>query len=63
MICADMDLGYKNDMFSMLGGNVDDYVFLGYFRRFDLLIDPYCVCLENLPKKVLLTTYILQSFL
>jgi len=31
-ICgAAMDLGYEN-MFSMVGRNVDDYVFLGYFR-------------------------------
>ena len=63
MICdVDMDLGYENNMFRMLGGNVDDYVFLGYFRGFDPSIDSYCVCLENFPKKVMLPTFFNPSY-
>jgi len=34
MICdANVDLGYKDNLFNILGGNVDDYPSLGYFRR------------------------------
>ena len=41
MICdATMDLGYENNMFSMLGVSVDDYVSLGYFKGYDPSIDP-----------------------
>jgi len=53
MICDTNDnLGYVDKMFSMLGGNVDDYASLGYFRGYDLSIDPYCLCLGDLPKKI-----------
>jgi len=48
-----MDLGYEDNVFYMLGGSVDDYVSLGYFRGYDNSIDPYCVCLEDLPRKVM----------
>jgi len=51
-----IDLGCADNMFSILSGNVDDYVFLGYFRRYDPYIDPYCVCLGDLPKKITWTT-------
>jgi len=63
LICeANIDLGYEDNMFSMLGGNVDDYVSLGYFRRYDPSIDPYCVCLRNLPKKVMWTIFFNHSY-
>ena len=54
---AAMDLGYKANMFNMLGGNVDDYVSLGYFSGYNPFIDPYCVCLEDLPMKVMWTIF------
>ena len=58
LICdANIDFGYENNMFSMLGGNVDDYVFLDYFRGYDPSIDPYCVCLEDPPTKIMWTTF------
>jgi len=32
MICnGNVDLGYENNMFNILGGNVDNFVSLGYF--------------------------------
>jgi len=62
MICgAVMDLGHEN-MFSMLVWNVDDYVFLGCFRGYDPFIGTYCVCLEDLPKKVMLTIFFNPSY-
>jgi len=52
---ANVNLGYEDNMFSMLGGNVHDFVSLSYFRGHDPSIGPYCVCLEDLPKKVMWT--------
>jgi len=58
LICdANNNLGYDDNMFSMLGGNVDNYVSLGYLRGYDPSIDPYCVCLGDLPKKITWTTF------
>jgi len=63
LICdANIDLGYENNMFSMLGGSLDNYVSLGYFRGYDPSIDPYCVCLEDLPRKVMCTTIFNRSY-
>jgi len=42
IICdANVDLGYEEDMFSMQGGNVDNFVSLGCFGGYDRSIDPY----------------------
>jgi len=49
-------------MFSMPGGNVDDYVSLGYFKGYDSSIFPYYVRLEDLPKKVMWTTFFNTSY-
>ena len=46
-----MDLGFENNMFSMVHGSVDNYVALGYLRAYDPSI--YCVSLEDLPRKVM----------
>jgi len=54
---ANVDLGYKDKMFNVLGGNVDYYLSLGYLRGYDPSIDSYCVCLENLPRKITRTTF------
>ena len=43
-ICdSSVDLGHTGKMFTMLGGNVDNYIFRGYFRGYRPPIDPYCV--------------------
>ena len=53
MFCdANNDLGYQDYMFTMLGGNVDDYVSLGYLKGYDPSIDPYCVNLDDLSRKI-----------
>jgi len=63
MICdANVDLGYEDNMFSMLGRSVDDLVSLGYFRGYHPSIDPYCVCLEDLPRNVMWTIFFNPSY-
>jgi len=50
---ANIDFDYDGNEFNVLGGNVDDYVSLVYFRGYDPSIDPYCVFLEDLPRKIM----------
>jgi len=51
MICgSNIDLGYEVKMFNMLGGNVNNYFSIGYFRGYDPPINPYCVSLEDFDK-------------
>ena len=40
----------------MLGGNVHNFVSLGYFRGCEPSIDPYCVYLKDLPRKITWST-------
>ena len=42
---ANVDLGYEDNEFNVLGGNVDDYLSLGYSRGYDPSINSYYVCL------------------
>ena len=37
-------LGHEDNKFNVLGGNVDNYLSLGYLRGYDPSINPYCVC-------------------
>ena len=57
-----MDLGNENNVFSMLGGSIDGYVSLGYFKGYDPLIDPCCVCLGYLASKVMWTAFFNPSY-
>ena len=52
IVNANNDLGYENNMFDVLGGNANNFVSLGYFRGCDPSIDPHCVWLGELPKKI-----------
>jgi len=62
-ICdSNVDLSYEDSDFSVLGGNVDDYVSLGCFRGYDPSIDPYCVCIGGLPRKVMWITFFNPSY-
>jgi len=63
MICDGIvDLGYKDNMFDMLGGNINDYVSLGYFRGCDPSIEPFYVCLEDMLRKIMCTTFFNPSY-
>jgi len=41
---------------------VDNFVFLGFLRGYDPSIKPYCVCLGDLPRKVMLTMFFNPSY-
>ena len=63
LICdTNIDLGYEDNIFSMPRGNVHDYVPLGYFRGHDSFIDHYCICIGDLPKKIMWTTFFNSSY-
>ena len=63
MICeATMDLGCEDDMFNTLSGNLDDYLYLGYCRGYDPSIGPYCLYLEDFPRKAVCTAFFNHSY-
>jgi len=62
-ICdSNIGLGHEDNEFNVLGGNVDDYASLGYFRGYNPSIDPYYVCLDDLPRKIMWTTFFNPSY-
>jgi len=54
---SNVDFGHEVKMFNMLGRNVQDYMSLCYLRGYDSSTDPYCVSLEDLPRKITCTTF------
>ena len=58
LICyATVDLSHENNMFNILGKNVENFVSLGYFRGYDVFLDPYCICLVDRPRKIMWNTF------
>ena len=57
-----VDLGYDNHMFHMLGGNVDHFESPGYLSGYDPTRDPYCLSLVDMPRKVMWSTFFDFSF-
>ena len=55
-------MGYKDSMFNMLDGNGQHYMSIGYLRGYDPSIDPYCVSLEDLLKKITWATFFNLSY-
>ena len=51
------DLGYEDDMFHMLGGNVDNFMCRGYFSGYNASLDAYCMCLVDAPRKIIWNTF------
>ena len=49
-------------MFNMLGGNVDNFLSLGYFSGFNASLDSYYMCLEDLPRKIMWSTFFNPSY-
>ena len=63
MICdATGDLGYEDNMFDVLGGNVDNFLSLGFFSGYDASLDPYYIYLVDKPKKIMWDTFLNFSF-
>jgi len=59
---ANVDLGYAVNIINMLGGNANNFVFLGCFSGFNASLDPYYMYLEDLPRKITWTTFFNPSF-
>jgi len=57
-----MDLSYEDNIFSMLNGNIDDYLSFGYLRGYDRFIDSYSLYQEDLPRKAMCTTFFSPSY-
>jgi len=57
-----VDLGYEGKMFNMLGGNVVNFLSLGYFCGYDASFDPYCMYLMDKPRKIMWNTFFAFSF-
>jgi len=54
---ANNDLGYGDNMFSMLGTNVNNFMSLSYFSGYNVSLDPYCMFLVNVPRKLMWNTF------
>jgi len=59
---ANVDLGSMNNMFNMLGGNVDNFHSLGYFCGYDASVDPYCILLVDKHRKIVWNAFFAFSF-
>jgi len=49
-------------MFHILGGNVENFESLGYSSGYDAALDPYCIHLVDMPRKILWNTFFAFSF-
>ena len=62
-ICdSNVDLGHAGEMFNMLGGNVDNFLSLGYFCGYDASLDPYYIFLVDNPRKIMWNTFLAFYF-
>jgi len=53
-ICdSNIDLGYEDNVFNMLGGNVANFISQSYFSGYDASLDPYCIHLVDKPRKIM----------
>ena len=50
---SEVGLGHAGKMFNMLGGNVDNFLSLGYFCGYDASLDLYCIFLVDKPRKIM----------
>jgi len=62
-ICeSNVDVGNKNHMLNLLGGNVENFESLGFLCGYDAALDRYCIDLVDLPRKIMWNTFITFSF-
>ena len=54
---SNVHMGNEDNMFHMLGGNVENFGSLGYFSGYDATLDPYCIYLVDKPRKILWNTF------
>jgi len=56
-ICeSNVDVGDEDNMFNMLGGNVENFESLGCLCGYDVALDPYSINLEDKPRKIMWNT-------
>ena len=53
------DLGRKDNIFDMLGGNLDNFLSLSYLSGYDASFDLYCIYLGHKRKKILWNTFLI----
>jgi len=56
------DLGYGDNMFNLLGGNVDNFISLGYFSWYNASLEQCCMYLVDTPRKIMWDTFFDFSF-
>jgi len=62
-ICnSNVDMGYANNIFHMLGGKVETFKSLGNFSGYNATLVPYCINLVDKPRKILRNTFFTFSF-
>ena len=59
---SNVDLGHESRMLNLLGGNNETFESLGFFRGYDAALDPYCIDLEDLPRKIMWHAFVTFSF-
>ena len=59
---SNIDLGHENNLFNMLEGSDENFVSLGYFSGYDAALDPYCIYLVDMPRKIMWNTFFDFSF-
>jgi len=62
-ICdSNIDMRYADNMFHILGGNVENFGSLGYHSGYDAALDPYYINLADKLKKIVWNTFFVFSF-
>ena len=62
-ICdSKVDMGYADNMFNMLGANVENFESLGSLCGYDATLDQYCIDLVDMPRKIMWNTIFDFSF-
>jgi len=57
-----VDMGNEDNIFCMLGGNVETFESLGNFSGHNVTLDPYCINLVDKPRKIMWSTFFDFSF-
>jgi len=59
---ANVRLGNEDRVLNLLGGNNENFESLGFLCRYDAALDPYCIDLVDLPRKIMWSTFLTFSF-
>jgi len=59
---ANVDLGNEDHLLNLLSGNNEKMESLGFLCGYDAALDPYCINLVDMPRKILWNTFFNFSF-